>query len=84
MENSFKLLRIFSIAFKLLAWVTLVLMAVGLVGLFVARNESGVNVTGAMVLNMAFSGVIAFLLFYALGEIIRLLLAIHDQTVSPH
>ena len=78
MEN-FKLLRTFSIAFKLLSWVVVVLMGVGLVGLFMARNEPGANGMGPMALNMVFSGIIAFLLFYALGEIIRLLLAIHDQ-----
>lgn len=79
MENSFRLLRTFSIAFKILSGVIVVLMGAGLVGVIMARNEPGAIATGPMALNMVFSGVIAFLVFYALGEIIRLLLAIHDR-----
>lgn len=82
MEQSFKLLRIFSVVFKILAWVVLVLMGTGLAGLFVARNEPGVNVTGPVALNMVFSGVVAFLFFYAFGETIRLLLTLLDHLVK--
>ena len=81
MEN-FKLLRLFSIVFKILAWGVLVLMGTGLAGLFVARNEPGVHFTGPVALNMIFSGVVAFLFFYAFGEVIRLLLTLLDHLVK--
>lgn len=79
MSDSYRLLRIFSIAFKVLALVVLVLMASGLVGLFVIRRDPEVRITPPEVANMIFSGTAGFLIFYAFGELIRLLLDIRSQ-----
>ena len=78
MANSFSLLRVLSVAFKVLAFVVLVLMLTGVVGLVMGRDPSVPLVP--LVLNMIFSGVLAFLMMYAFGEVIRLLLAIESQT----
>ena len=79
MEN-FKLLRIFSITFKVLSFAIIVLMGAGLVGIFMARKEPEAGPVVPMALNMIFSGFIAFLVFYTLGEIIRILFVIEEQT----
>ena len=78
MSDSFGLLRILSAAFKVLACVVLVLMLTGVVGLVMGRDPSVPLVP--LVLNMVFSGILAFLMMYAFGEVIRLLLAIESQT----
>ena len=79
MSNSFGLLRILSVAFKVLACVVLVLMLTGVVGLVMGRDSS-VPFPVPLVLNMVFSGILAFLVMYAFGEVIRLLLVIESQT----
>ncbi len=79
MPDSYRLLRVFSIAFKVLALIVLVLMGTGLVGLFVIRRDPEIRVTPQEVANMLFSGTAGFLVFYALGELIRLLLEIRSQ-----
>ena len=78
MSNSFGLLKILSVAFKVLAFVVLVLMLTGVVGLVMGRDPSVPLIP--LVLNMVFSGVLAFLMMYAFGEVIRLLLAVESQT----
>ena len=78
MSDSFGLLKILSVAFKVLACVVLVLMLTGVVGLVMGRDPSVPLVP--LVLNMIFSGVLAFLMMYAFGEVIRLLLVIEFQT----
>ena len=78
MSDSFGLLKILSVAFKVLACVVLVLMLTGVVGLVVGRDPSVPLIP--LVLNMVFSGVLAFLMMYAFGEVIRLLLSIESQT----
>ncbi len=83
MAPPFRLLRIFSVLFKILAWVLLVLMLIGFVGLVVASKGAGGPERGQAIqamMQMAVSGVIFFLIFFALGEIIRILLAIESQT----
>jgi len=80
MTNSFGLLKILSMVFKVLAWVVLLLMLVGLVGTLVASRNPASPVPTPMILNMAFSGVLAFLMLFTFGEVIRLLLAIEQQT----
>ena len=83
MPSSFRLLRISSTLFKVLAWVLLVLMLVGMTGLLVASKQAGGSERAQMVqgmVQMFFSGLIFFLLFFALGEIVRILLAIEAQT----
>lgn len=79
MPDSYRLLRIFSIAFKILALIVLVLLGTGLVGLFVIRRDPEIRVTPQEVANMIFSGTAGFLVFYALGDLIRLLLDIRKH-----
>lgn len=79
MSNSFGLLKILSVAFKVLACVVLVLMLTGVVGIAMSRDPSS-PFPVPLVLNMVFSGVLAFLMMVAFGEVIRLLLAIEFQT----
>ncbi len=80
MTNSFGLLKVLSTLFKILACVVLLLMLVGLVGILVSNKDPASPVPVPMILNMAFSGVLAFLTLFAFGEVIRLLLAIEQQT----
>ena len=78
MGNSFKLLRIFSVVFKVMSWVVLVLITVGVVGVILSKDPAA-N-TPPVLLNMVFSGLLGFLVMYTLGEIIRLLLVIESNT----
>jgi len=80
MTNSFGLLKILSIVFKVLAWVVLLLMMIGLVGNLITNKElSGPPLVQAIV-NTVLSSIMAFLMLFAFGEVIRLLLAIEQQT----
>ena len=78
MGDSFKLLRIFSVVFKVLAWLVVVLISIGLVGVILSRDPQASS--PPVLLNMVFSGVVAFLVMYTLGEIIRVLLVIEGNT----
>lgn len=80
MQNSFGLLNKLSVIFKVLACLVFVLMSVGLVGTLVSAKNSSQAVPVPVVLNMAFSGVLAFLMLFTFGEVIRILLAIEAQT----
>ena len=77
--NDFRVLKVLSVIFKVVACLMLVLMLTGVVGLVMARDPAA-PFPGGIVLNMVFSGLLAFLLLYAFGEVIRLLLAIELQT----
>lgn len=79
---SFRLLEVIAVLFKILAWVVLLLMAVGVVGLLVG-SDSDNPLSFPILLNMIFSGLVGFLLFFALGEIVRVLLTIERQTRKP-
>lgn len=79
MSSSFGLLKILSVVFKVLAFVVLVLMLIGAVGIAMSRDPSS-PFPMPLVLNMVFNGLIAFLMMVAFGEVIRLLLAIESQT----
>ena len=81
MGNSFKLLKIFSTAFKVIAGLVLLLVLIGVVGILVARDPQ-INIP-QVVLNMLFSGLMGFLIMFSLGEIIRLLLVIEQNTRRP-
>lgn len=81
MGNSFKLLRIFSRVFKVMAWLVLILIGVGLAGVILSKDPDA-N-TPPVLLNMLFSGLVGFVLMYSLGEIIRVLLAIESNTRKP-
>ena len=78
MGNSFKLLRIFSVAFKVVAWLFLIMIAVGIVGIVVSKDPQ-VN-TPPVYLNMGMTAVVGFLSFYSAGEIIRVLLIVESNT----
>ena len=81
MTDSFGLLKTLSVVFKVLACVVFVLMLVGFAGTLVAANRNPATpVPVPMILNMAFSGILAFLMLFTFGEVIRLLLAIEAQT----
>jgi fructose-specific phosphotransferase system IIC component len=79
MTGSFGALKLFSVVFKVLACLMLALMLTGVVGIVMSRDASA-PFPAPIVLNMVFSGILAFLLLYAFGEVIRLLLSIEAQT----
>lgn len=78
MSNSFRRLRIFSVMFKVLAWLVLVLIAVGAVGVILSKNPTVPALPA--VLNMVFSGLVGFLVMHSLGDIIGILLIIEENT----
>ena len=78
MENSFKLLRIFSVVFKVFAWLVLVTISVAIVGVVISKNPQ-TNIPPVYI-NMVMSAGIGFLVMYTMGEIIRLLLVIEGNT----
>lgn len=79
MNPSFKILSILSMALKVYAFLTLVLLAVGLVGLFMAGEAVGPQ-KFQIILNMVLGGTLFFLVLYSLGDLIRLLLHIEAKT----
>jgi len=83
-QGHFRTLRIFIALFKVMAFLYPALMVVGLTGLFMAhRRDPGFlapQLFQRAVMDMVMTGILSFLLFYALGEIIRILLAIEAQT----
>jgi uncharacterized membrane protein YiaA len=78
MESSFKLLRIFSIAFKVFAWLMLVMISIALVGV-VMSGDPQAN-TPPVYINMVMTAAVGFLALYSVGEIIRVLLIIEKNT----
>ena len=79
MTGPFGALKLFSVVFKVLGCLMGVLMLTGVVGIVMSRDTSA-PFPGPIILNMVFSGILAFLLLYAFGEVIRLLLAVESQT----
>ncbi|MBI3333021.1 MAG: hypothetical protein HYZ93_02895 [Candidatus Omnitrophica bacterium] len=78
MPNPFKLLKLFGVIFKGLAWGTLLIGIIGAVGVLVAAPVP--EVPRSMSLAILLNSALFFLLFYAFGELIRILLAIEAQT----
>ncbi len=78
--SSFGLLKTLSMVFKVLALVVLALMLIGMVGTLMASKNQGSPVPMPVVLNMAFSGILAFLMLFTFGEVLRILLAIESNT----
>ena len=78
MANSFKLLRIFSVVFKIFAWLVLVMISVAIVGVVMSKDPKA-NIP-PLYINMGMSAVVGFLVMYSAGEIIRLLLVIEGNT----
>ena len=78
MENSFKLLKIFSKMFKVFAWLVLVMISVAIVGVVMSKDPDA-N-TAPVYINMAMTAAVGFLVLYSVGEIIRVLLVIESNT----
>ena len=78
MANSFKLLRIFSVVFKIFAWLVLVMISVAIVGVVMSKDTKA-NIPPVYI-NMGMSAEVGFLVMYSAGEIIRLLLVIEGNT----
>lgn len=78
--SSFGLLKTLSVVFKVLAFVVLALMLIGLVGTVMASRNQGTPIPMPVALNMVFSGILAFLMLFTLGEVLRILLAIESNT----
>ena len=78
MPNSFKLLKIFSVVFKVFAWLVLVMISAAIVGVVMSRDPQA-N-TFPVYINMIMSAVVGFVLLFSMGEIIRVLLAIESNT----
>ena len=82
MEKRFKLLKLFGLLFKVIAWVCLLLGIVGAVGVFVAGNSQAQGVppraVGIAVVLAAWS--LFFLIFYTVSEVIGILLTIEENS----
>lgn len=79
----FQFLRIAATLFKVLAWLVLILMLVGVAGILVGMRGEEMPLPFPVILNMFFSGAVGFLVFFSLGEVIRLLLSLEAQTRKP-
>ena len=77
MEN-FKVLKIFGIVFKVFAWVILVVGLIGAAGFFVKGGTSEVPKT--ISISILTQSLVLFLVFYAFGEVIKLLLVLEERT----
>lgn len=79
MNKPFKLLPICSVLFKVFAWLFLLLMLASVVGILMVQ---GVPQAAKLqnLLSYAVTGIVLFVTFYALGEMVRLLLVIEAQT----
>ena len=80
MGDSFGLLKKLTITFKVLAFFVFILMLVGLVGTLMAARNAQAAPPLPVILNMVFSGILAFLMLFTFGEVIRILVAIEAQT----
>ena len=78
--HPFGLLQKLSILFKVISFLVFVLMLIGVVGMLVANRHQATPIPMQVILNTAFSGILAFLMLFTAGEVIRLLLAIEAQT----
>lgn len=78
MGSPFKLLRIFGVLFKGVAWAALVVGIVGAVGVLVGGGTPQAPRSISMAIFL--SSALYFILFYTLGEIIRLLLVVEQNT----
>ena len=78
---NFKLLKIFSVIFKILAWVIVLVGLVGTVGLFMKGGTPEVPKT--MSISILTQSLVLFLVFYTFGEIIRLLLVLEERSKKP-
>lgn len=78
MEKKFKLLHLFGTVFKVLAWAALVIGVIGTVGVLVTGGTP--ETPRAMSAVILIVGALYFVIFYTVGEVIKVLLAIEEQT----
>lgn len=81
MSHRFKGLRIFAVAFKVVAWVALLIGIIATVGVLLAGGTPGTP-RGVSVVILVVS-LLYFLIFFTVGEVIQLLLTIEEQTRKP-
>ena len=77
-SSSFKILGLLSVILKVYAFLTLFLMAVGLVGIVMTQEMAGPQ-KFQVVMNMVLGGTLFFLVLYTLSDLVRLLLKIESQ-----
>ncbi len=80
MQN-FRLLRIFGVIFKVFAWIIIVIGLIGTVSLFLKGGTPEVPRT--LSISILTQSAVLFLVFYALGEVIKLLLVLEERTRKP-
>ena len=76
--DRFKILKIFGLIFKVLAFASIVIGLVTAIGIFVSGGTP--EVPRQMSLLFVVGGAFQFVVFYTVGEVIRLLLSIQEQT----
>ncbi|MBI3318895.1 MAG: hypothetical protein HYZ90_07155 [Candidatus Omnitrophica bacterium] len=78
MENRFRQLKVLGVVFKVVAWGAGIVGAVGAVGTLMSGGSPGTpRGVSAMILLVS---ALYFVIFYTVGEVIRLLLAIEERT----
>lgn len=80
--NRFKILKIFSLIFKVLAFASVAIGLITAVGVFVSGGTP--EVPRQMSILFVVGGAFQFVVFYTVGDLIRLLLAIEEQTRRPN
>ncbi len=78
-SSSFKILGILSVVLKVYSFLTLFLMAIGVVGILMAGEATGPQ-KFQILLNMVLGGTLFFLVLYTLSDLVRLMLKIDAQT----
>ncbi len=78
MEERFRLLKVFGLVFKVLAWAALIFGLVGVVGVLISGGTP--ETPRAMALQVFLSTGLSFVIFYTVAEVIKLLLTIEEQT----
>ncbi len=81
MDNRFKLLKIFGVLFKILAGLSIAIGLVGAVGVLI--NGGTPEVPRGISVAILLQAGILFVIFYAVSEIIKILLVIEENTRKP-
>ena len=81
MENRFRVLKVFSVVFKVLSFATLVVMGIGIVGVVMGRKSLPPNVSPVQIIMSQLIGLsVSSLICYTFGEISRILRVIEERT----
>ncbi len=78
MENRFKLLKIFGLIFKIVAWGALVFGLIGAVGILVTGGTPATPRASSIIVLLV--GVLYFIIFYTVSQIIEVLLVLLENT----